>query len=278
MKQSPFSPLLQSLGLNEGEALLYGILLESGTLTARELTEQSGIGRGNVYNTLVLLVRRGLVLEIEGKKTAYQAADPNTLRKLLAGQEARLRELAGSFETGLTDLESAYRLALGRPTIQMFEGIEGAKIALDDSLTSKTEILTYFDPSAMTGPIVEINRAYVRKRIAKKLSKRIIAADGPAAHAFFTRQKTPFTRVAYLPDFPEQHATGMEIYDGAISYLTLKDDRRISVIIRDAAIYELHRRHFEFLWGLARETAGLVPEGTGSNTTTRRAGSAGSEK
>jgi hypothetical protein len=126
-------------------------------------------------------------------------------------------------------------------------------MTIDDSLQSKTEILTYFDPSSLTGEIKEINRAYVKNRIRLKIPKRLILADTPVARQLMAEQSTPFTKAAFIKNFPERHATGMELYDGTVSYVMMKGARRISVIIRDPLIYELHRSHFEFIWSMAQD-------------------------
>lgn len=247
-------PILEKLGLAENEAMIYELLLEHGSLGAREVTELAGIGRGNVYNYLMSLKRRGLVIPIEGKRTTFQPVDPNALRSLLAATIERTRELESSYAGAVREMESAYALAIGRPSVEVFEGIEGAKRALYDSLESKTDILTYFDVSALSnGPMAKVNRAYVKRRIEQKIHKRLIVADTPEAHAFFEKQNTPYTVVAYVSDFPEGHATGMEMYDGTVSYVLLKSGRRISMLVRDAGVYELHRLHFEYLWSRARE-------------------------
>ena len=268
MKNLAFSTILQSIGLNEGESHLYELLLEQGALSARDLTGRSGIGRGNVYHGLKLLLQKGLVLEKEGKKTLYEPVDPNALGALLSARLQQARELEASFHTALQGMESAYKRTTGKPSIQIFQGWDGVKKALYDSLNSQTEILTYFDPSAMKGEIVRINRAYLKKRIERQIEKRILTSDTQTARAFFADQQTPFTSVGYLKDFPERHATGMEMYDGCISYLTLNDEKRISVIVRDRGMYDLHRQHFEYLWTMA-QAANRSTDGTGSSSKTR---------
>lgn len=153
MKNLAFSSILQSIGLNEGESCIYELLLENGRMAGKDLTEKSGIGRGNVYNVLKLLLQKGLVLEISGKKTVYQPVDPNVLRSLLQRKLEQSKELEASFDASLRGMESVYKRTTGRPTIQVFEGWDGVKKALYDSLESKTEILTYLDVSSMKGTL-----------------------------------------------------------------------------------------------------------------------------
>lgn len=243
--------ILKDLGLSESEALIYELLLESGTAKAIDLVKKTGIGRGNVYNLLTQLQGKGLVISIEGKQLKYQAVDPAKLRDLLEMRLQQVKRLETDFDGALPLLASAFNLSTGRPAIQIFEGLEGAKRALYESLQSKTEILTYFDLESLKGPMAEINKGYVRRRIAKGIPKRIIVADSAAARDFFEKQDTPLTKVAFLKGYLERHATAMEAYDGMVSYLTLTGEKRISVLIKDANIYEMSKQQFEYLWSKA---------------------------
>lgn len=261
-------PILKDLGLAENEALIYEILLELGPKKASNLVKPSQIARGNVYNVLMQLQTKGLVLVKEGKHQVYEAVDPAKLRDLLELKLKEAKRLEAAFADTLPSLNSTFNLSTGKPAIQIFEGIDGAKTALYDSLTSKTEILTYFDVSALRGPMASINKTYVRKRIEKKIDKRIIVADTEEARTFFDQQKTSYTRVAYLKEYPERHATGMEIYDDTISYLTLTDEKRISLLIKDQHMYEMHKQQFDFLWSLATEVIDYAARANSASTET----------
>ena len=246
-------PLLQQLGLNQNESLIYGLLLKHGSMKASDIEDLAKIGRGNVYNVLTSLQKHTLVLPIEGKQTRFQPVNPMELRKLLDQKMAETKALESVFRAQLPDLTSAFNLSTGKPAIQIFEGLEGAKQALHASLQSKTEILTYFDVSSLKGLMAETNKRYVKKRIERKIPKRIIVADSKEAHVFFEQQNTIFTKVAFLKNYPEQHASAMEIYDDTISYLTLVDEKRISILLKDHHIYKMHKQQFDYLWSQATE-------------------------
>ena len=264
-------PILKELGLSENEALIYEILLESGTISGGDLAKKTDIGRGNVYNLLSSLHTRGLVQPIEGKKTLYQAVDPSRLQGLLDKKMLETQRISAEFAQALPRLSSAFNLSTGKPAVQIFEGLDGAKTALWDSLSSKTEILTYLDIRAVKGPLAKINTEYVRKRIAANIPKRIIVADTPEARAFFAQQNTPLTVVAFVKGFPERHEAAMEAYDGTVSYVTLTETKCISMLIKDANIYAMHRAQFEFLGSRATEVVDYAA------ARTDEAGTAGSK-
>jgi len=258
-------PILKDLGLSDSEALIYELLLEFGKSPARPLIQESGLGRGNVYNVLKQLITKGFVLEIQGKQTQYQATDPSELQKLVELKQRETSKLEAQFSDALPELLSTFNLSTGRPIIQFFEGWEGFETALADSLTSTTEILTYVDLQSLAGEAQKINQRYVKQRIKAGIPKKLLVADSPEARDFFTKQNTPLTEVKFVTDFPNEFKTSFSIYDGKINYLTLSEEKQISVIIQDPNIFHMHRSLFLFLWNQA---AKVIPSGTISDSNT----------
>jgi sugar-specific transcriptional regulator TrmB len=233
MPFSPHFPILKELGLTETEALLYELLIELGPKPARDLVEPAKIGRGNVYNGLTQLQHKGFVTIKQGNKQVYEAVDPSKLLSLLVLEQERLRQLESSFASALPQLSSTFNLSTGKPAIQVFEGIEGFEKALEDSLTTKGEILTYVDLEALQGPFADINRRYIKLRAQKKINKRAITSDTPAAREYVAKLTTPFTQILLVKDFPIAFKTAMELYDTKVTYLTLRPEKTISVVLEE---------------------------------------------
>ena len=195
-------PILEKLGLSTGEVVIYELLLESGRSKARDLVVPSGLGRGNVYNILLQLEAKGLVLTVQGNKTLYEAVEPSHLQGLVDSQLRSVKELQASFSNALDGLASMYNLSTGKPTVQVFEGLEGLEKSIEDSLQSKTEICSFIDVKSLTGELAAINVQYVKKRINKKIQKNILVADTSETREFFAKQNTPFTKVGFIKGYP----------------------------------------------------------------------------
>jgi sugar-specific transcriptional regulator TrmB len=247
-------PILSELGLSESEALVFELLLESGKSRARYLVTESGLGRGNVYNVLTQLMSKGLVLEIQGKQKQYQAVDPSELRQFVDARLRKAKELEAEFSQALPQLTSAFNLSTGKPAIEIFEGYEGSKKAIEHSLNSQTNISTILDFDSLTGEFGEINKRYIKKRIAKGIHKRILVADTLATRKMFSNKSEEYyqyTQVGFLSKFPESFQTGTEIYDNTVAYFTFTDEKQISVLIHDPSIYYTQKAVFDFLWSQA---------------------------
>ncbi|EKD49127.1 MAG: Transcriptional regulator, TrmB [uncultured bacterium] len=249
MPHSIHFPILNKLGLAENEALIYELLLERGKSMARDLVTESGLGRGNVYNILTSLQQKGFVLLIEGKQTLFQAVDPSKLRTLSEQKIKEAKQLDAEFQEALSQMSSTFNLSTGRPTIQIFEGLEGFEQAIFDSLNTKNEILTYSDPvTIMKGEFGKINARYVKKRHNLNIPKRIIFPDNESARKLKNEIADELTNVVIAHGFSPGFNTIVEIYDNKVAFLTLREEKIISVIIEDEDIVAMQRNQFEYIW------------------------------
>lgn len=245
-------PILKDLGLNETEALIYELLLQHGTVEARELVIPSGLGRGNVYNALSSLEKRGLILSIQGEgKTRYQPADPSALRALLELQKNHFASLSATFEKTLPALASKFTLSSGKPAIQLFEGIDGCEHVLEDSLTTQGEILTIIDPDAMSPDLLALEERYIRKRVALHIYKRVLMPNTEMARAWVHKSEQAYTQTRLCPVLQGGFCAAQEIYDASVSLITLRNGHMISVLMRDPSLNALQRAQFEGLWQLS---------------------------
>jgi sugar-specific transcriptional regulator TrmB len=261
METTSFVESLVQTGLTQDQASLYAALLEKGSLTAREAALEAKIGRTLGYVVLEQLIGLELVRKSKepGAKTLYAPAHPSVLEDRLEAQKKSVTRAAESIRAVLPDLSSLYNLATGRPGVRFYEGKEGQRETLWDSLTSKETIYTYVDVETVDAYVDELNKAYVKERARRQITKKILAPDTPQARAELRELEDPLTEMRLLPeqDAPQFH-TAMQIYDGKVSYLTFTNDIMTGTIINDRAIYTLHRFLFEHQWqhSLTKESLG----------------------
>lgn len=243
-----WNDVLQKLGLTANEAKIYELLLHKGEIKARDLVEDSGLSRGNVYNTLMSLTHRGLLAVTEGKQQHYRVSDPMKLLGLVDEQKQNIERLDDEFKKVLPRLTSAFALSTGRPTVQVYEGKEGFAQALMQSLQTEGEILTYSVPDVLPRELQKINEKYVAQRLRKKIAKRLLLPDVPLAKAWMAYEPKRYTACRVLPSFPHLPGVVVDIYDHCVSYLSFHEHQPLSVVITDRYIAQLHREQFVYLW------------------------------
>jgi len=127
-------------GLNEKEIKVYLACLQLGTDSAFNISEKSGVKRATTYLVLRALANKGLVTrQLSKKSLLYSVASP---RNLLLQIENRKKEV----EEGLPALLALYNAVPEKPSIQIFEGMDGVKQLYEEIiefLEKGEEILFY---------------------------------------------------------------------------------------------------------------------------------------
>lgn len=70
---------LKSIGLTENEIKIYLLLLKSGSITAYEISQKTGIYRAHVYDKLEQLIKKGLVTHVYKGAKKYVSIQPSAV-------------------------------------------------------------------------------------------------------------------------------------------------------------------------------------------------------
>lgn len=240
---------LEYLGLTAGEIKVFQALLENGELSATKLVEKSGLKKGDCYNKAYDLVQKGFVVEYDKqKKKHFKLLDPRKLEEAATVQYQTALQAKREVEAVLPNILSTYALTYHRPGIVMFEGEEAQRRILEDSLTAEEDILQYVDLDIVLHHYPDLNAQYAKRRMQLKKKKRIIVSDNELSRSYAAKVQPEITDVRLINYPLPKFATVMQIYNNKTSYLTLKADGMIGVIIEDALIAQMHRALFEFTW------------------------------
>ncbi len=254
-----FNSHLKDAGLSNDQAVIYEILLKSGTQPASEIAKSlpatHPLSRPQVYKVLDDLTARNLVEKHDqaGKIATFSVTHPDTLGKQLAIAKAASDDQFERAQKTLPQLTSLFNLTSGRPGIQYFEGKNGLWQVLEDTLTTKEEILTYADLEAIDKYIPEINAEYVAIREDKNIKKRGLVVDSHVARKFLASYTGAVTTTKLIPSSQNLGVfqTIIQIYDNKVSYMTMSDTHLIGIIITDQFIASTHKFIFESMWQLA---------------------------
>jgi sugar-specific transcriptional regulator TrmB len=253
-----YEKILQQIGLNEKEAIIYETLLESGPIEAREIlrkvSPKISTTRSNLYNILTALKERGLLIEkVKKGKNLFEAESPTKLLKVMEAAVQITNQAQQSLAMALPELTSLYNLTTQKPVVQFYEGVDGIKKVLADSLTTKQIIYTYADIEAIVKYIGDINKDYAKKRDRLGIKKRGIMIDSEFARKYLKDYYRGTTDTRLIDGTLYPFHSIMQIYDGKISYITLSAKTMIGVIVADPSIYQMHKSIFEYTWSTAKD-------------------------
>ncbi|MFA5871840.1 MAG: helix-turn-helix domain-containing protein [Parcubacteria group bacterium] len=246
---------LLSIGLTKTQANTFDFLLENGENKASGIARAVKQPRGAIYKALDELLALELVEKVEKQReiARFRPLHPRKLEKVLEKRENTLRQSKGTLEEILPNLTSAFNLTVNRPGVKFYEGEEGFKKVLYDTLTSKTEVYMIINREALADQekFMEINEEYKRRRVRAGIKKKILRIGEklpdetpPDDDESYRR----ITEIKYAGKKSEIFKASVQIYDNKISYQIIDDDNLVSILVEDKNIYLLLKTVFELLW------------------------------
>ena len=264
-KELTYSQSLIEAGLTKDEALVYETLVLRGPLQAGVLARHTPLSRPLVYKVLSGLEAVGLVEKRDepGKVALFAPAHPLKLKELLDKRFESAQNAKVALDGAIGHMISDFNLRSGKPGVRFYEGKEGAKAILFESLSAKEEIYTYADSETIDRYVAKENEEYVRARIKRGIRKKILMPDTPGSRKECLQNDSTLTDIRLLPaSNAPLFSTAIQVYDNVVSYLTFTDQFIGGTQIHDPAIYRVHRYLFENAWQSALRAEDIKPHTT----------------
>lgn len=245
------SETLADIGLQPSEITVLITLFEAKTgLRVSVLSKKTKINRTTLYPILRSLSERGLVSSVEeGGVLAWRALRPNLLvdyieqmQEKLKTSISKVRDIIPFLEPKNAGRERKY------PSIQYFEGTEGIKKVLMDTITGNPSKNIYgFSGTDATyklmGPWV---REYVKKRAAAGVRRYQIATDTPISREEQARDTKENRRTHILPlGFPFE--VELSTYEDKVHIISFAEDYPTAVLIQDEKIAQVIKSLFQYI-------------------------------
>lgn len=255
-----YKNLLIQAGLNENEAIIYEYMINNGESAAFDILKKTPLKKGVLYLALNALIEKGVIRQKmlksknpnvrNVKKIAYFSPEhPEKLKEFLKSEENKIKLAEKNLLANLHDLIASFNLASNKPGVQYFEGEEGVRKVLWDSLKKKTLVYTYANMDTVNEYIPKLNKEYAKERDRLKVKKKaILIIKNPETAKKMVDYHTKTTETRFINQKLYQFKALMEVYDNKISYITLSKKGKMGVIIEDKDIFEMHKQLFELLW------------------------------
>lgn len=244
--------LLKNIGFSPDQIAVYGTLIEYGKLPASIIASRSKVSRVITYKILGQFVDMGIAEKIDAPKSVavFGPRDPEHLRKLIEQKKSEIDSFSSACESAISTLRPQYNLLNDKPGVVFYEGLEGVKKVLEDSLYTEGTIYTYVDVEAVLDHFKKINDDYVEKREKRGIAKKVLAADTPKTREYLGSHTNSLIDMKLVGKEKIPFGCAMQIYDNKISYITIgkQEGSIIGVIIEDERIANMHRYFFECLY------------------------------
>lgn len=228
---------IEKIGLTEKEALVFITLTEIGDALPSVIAKKAKLKRPTTYVILEQLVEKGLAGHLKKHNQKYFApVNPNFL---LEYEKKKLEEL----EEVIPELNALKHLYQKAPHISLFEGDEGIKQILEDSLTAKGEIYCWSNTGlASNTSLNEYHPFFLKKKIQKKIFSKCLFTYDQNGLRLKKNSKKELREVYLVPSERFPFENEINIYNDKISIISLKD--KIGVIIQNQNIADTQRAIF----------------------------------
>lgn len=238
--------ILQNLGLEPKEAVIYLALLELGEATILAISRKSGIKRPTAYLVLRSLEEKGFVSRIiRGKRILFSSQHP---RKLLTEAELRLKEL----QEVVPQLESLFRREEGRPRVMIYEGKSELDRAYDESFIAKGEILYMGTLGLSMEAFPRTFKKVEFVTLSPEFHIRELVDENEESRKYADRVRGPYHGVRFIP----KELLPFEVDIGIFGNRTLISSVRkeyFTIGIESEEIARAFRTIFEVMWRATKE-------------------------
>lgn len=239
--------LFHSLGLTRNESKVYTSLLELGNAQVAEITENSGIHRRNVYDSISRLMEKGLVsFVIVNNKKVFSPVNPKRFLEIIDEKENELEGLKKKFNSAIPEMELMKKFKDSHD-VRFFKGMEGLKSVFEDILRTKEDYMGYGPKDELSHILKHYYKHVIERRVKAKIHTRFICGEESRE----IKKANPYSQVRYIPEEYSSRAA-LRIYGSKVAIMLLSSKEPIAIVIKNREIADGYRKYFEVMWKAAK--------------------------
>jgi len=230
---------LKEAGLTENEAKVYTTLLELGPSHAGLISRKSGLHRRVVYDTLEMLIQKGLIGYIlRNNVKLFQCVHPHRLVEILQEKKQHVEQV-------MPYMIDLFTKTKEKEETNFFTGKNGLKTVFEDQLAIGKEILILGASPLAYDMLGDYFFWFDKRRAAKKIKTKIIFHEQGI-------KKIPFSEVRFLPQ-KYSSPLSVNIYGNKVALILWNKEKPLAITIKNKEICEGYRKYFELLWKVSKK-------------------------
>ena len=238
---------LQQLGLTKIESKVYYTLLGLGPAKATTLITETELHKATVYETLRMLMKKGLVnFTTKEKVKYYEAADPSYLLHLVEEEKEKVREKEGLAASLIKELKKIKESVGRREIVRVYQGKEGAKLVFEDILAYKN-YLSFSSQGEMEQVLGSYYYQFQNRKKKLRIKDYVIVSKSDKDKKFV---KSIYGRVRLLPvEFFSPTTT--IIYGNKVA-IFIWAQNPTTILIDNKEIVKNYSNYFRILWKISK--------------------------
>ena len=241
--------------------LVFTTLARLGSQPASIIAQRSELNRATTYAILESLMQRGFVSKIvKDNVQSFSTITPPKILELMKVKKFEIERQERHLNSVMPSLMGMMAPHPTAPKVTYFEGEEGVKNVMEETLKSSETLLCYCPlENWLNGPLAYYIRDYVYRRTQiVKIPNRVLECDTPTARAFLYMESPPeFTEHRFIPQNVLFSHSEVNIFDNKVAMVSLLPGHMFGVIIESQEIADTQKAIFELAWMGATKVAGL---------------------
>ncbi len=222
---------------------------------ASVIAKQACLNRITTYEALKRLTAKGLIKTRgkSGKRGRYfETEDVEVIKSKLEERKQQYETLLQKVDAIIPDMRSLYAGNEKAPEVYFYEGRDGIKNVLLDTLKQKPKESIAFASAdfLQKGYEKSFLETYWKKRVEMKIPARGIAPDTIKARELFSPERNikELRKVKFVPVPYYNFSDEIEIYGDNVGIISLHKGNEHGIIIRSQSIADSFRALFNLLW------------------------------
>jgi sugar-specific transcriptional regulator TrmB len=245
---------LKKFDCTDRETDIYLQSLRLGPSTVQDISKSLRMNRVTVHSAIQQLIHKGLLSETrKGKRRLIIAEEPKALRQVLQKKMNELKQMNNNLDYLVEMLSQVQSTDTSRPTVKFYEGVEGLKTMLEETLESKVEVFLFSFVQLLADAVgPDYLEDYVKRRAEKGIKTRLIFPKCNYGDRLMRNTEQYKITIRVLPE-KYQWSAGFFSWNDKVAFLSYTEGKRTVTIIenKDIAIF-IRNVVFEIAWESAK--------------------------
>jgi sugar-specific transcriptional regulator TrmB len=240
---------LARIGITGKLLKLYLAAVELSEAPVQEVAARAGLARTTANNVLERLEQEELIrIEEHNGRRYVVAQDPVVMLQRLELRRQVLTDL-------MPQIRSLYNRAKGKPQIRFYQGEEGVRTVLWETLTSQSKLLRgilAMDELTRTPGLEEMD-GYIAERVKRGIKLKVLRSRHKDTERIWPSSAQDLRELRYAPDKISLSVTQYIYDDTVITISSKREDYGLVIESEDYA--RLQTALFESLWSISVDSA-----------------------
>jgi sugar-specific transcriptional regulator TrmB len=262
--QSETIQKLIQFGLSEDEARIYLYLIGKKPQTALEISRALAVPRTSVYDHTRRLLENGLIEKVvEYKRSLFKCSSLDALHRVVHEYTHKANQL----QAALTNMEQLFRgnsLAVPQTEVRYYEGVEGHKQIMWNSLRAEKEMYGYSTYGRREVVGEQFMKRYTEEFRARGLADSVIINPAKETLDYIKKyivsswHHQKFYNIRWLPKEVIDISGDTMIYNSVFAVSYWRKSEVVGVEIENPEFVKTQKTIFKTLWKQAKPIKVLI--------------------